>query len=548
MADYINYVPLLPKNPPEDLIHWTLEQGALNKEYLIYRSGRRYLPLEDRTEDCVDVVCSACGNEFQATKMRAGGCSCAWTPAPFGWWNEQLGESVISGNSTICPFCGTKLETKHVGAIRDVVQQREWVAVMYRLPVEGKKDRFTIVDWMIARDIDKRGESKYWTHLNSAWVVEEKKIVRIAGNRRNYYAVGLIKPEQRVSYRDEFGVARMIYPWDPAMLEGTTAENSKLDRYIEAGGERLVAYLGLYLKKPAVENLVMQGLAPLVRELLDTECDSQIYRQAGGYPKLQQWIDWKEKQPTKMLGMNREELRIFRENGWGKAQLSVISWAKAEGIRLNWPKDVEHIKNLGLYECGRITEEQPKEQFWKILRYMQKVGVGYSYLKDYWEMARKLQMDLDDQQVKWPKNLRAAHDKAVERFNAQKNAITSAAFGRRVEELEHLSWEYNGLLIRPCATAQELRTEGKELHHCVATYEQRYVEGKTAIFFIRRVDKPDEPYYTLELDEHALIVRQNRGLRNCGKTEEVQAFEDAWLSWAKEQTKNQTKKRKVKAA
>lgn len=92
----------------------------------------------------------------------------------------------------------------------------------------------------------------------------------------------------------------------------------------------------------------------------------------------------------------------------------------------------------------------------------------------------------------------------------------------------------------------ELRAEGTALHHCVATYDQRYAKGETAIFFIRRVDEPDEPYFTLELREKDLTVRQNRGLRNCGKKKEVQAFEDAWIDWAKNQVKK--KKRKVKAA
>lgn len=546
MAEQINYVPLLPKEPPEDLVRWALEQGALNKEYLIYRHGMRYLPLEDRTEECVEVVCSACNNQFHAEKSRPGICHNAYAPALFGWLNEGAGESVISGNSTLCPYCGAKAETRHIGTIRDVITNRVWVAVLYKLPVEGMKDRLMIVDWMIARDINKRGDSKYWTHLHSAWIVEEKKIVSIAGHKRNFNVTSLTKPEQRRTYLDDFGEAQLIYPWKAEVLVGTTAENSKLDLYQEAGGERLIAYLGLYLKKPAVENLVMQGMATLVKTLLDTECESTTYRQQGGYPKLESWIDWKEKKPAKMLGMNREELRIFKENEWGVGQLSAIAWARAEGIPLNWPEDVEHIRKTGTYECGRIVKDQPKELFWKIMRYTKRQGFDYRYLCDYWDMAKRLEMDLEDEQVRWPKDLKTAHDKAVERYNARKDALTSAAFNKRAEELQHLCWEQDGLLIRPCASMEELRNEGKLLHHCVATYDQRYADGKTAIFFIRRVDKPEEPFYTLELDEKALTVRQNRGLRNCGKTEEVQAFENAWLDWAR--NKDKKKKRKVNAA
>lgn len=71
------------------------------------------------------------------------------------------------------------------------------------------------------------------------------------------------------------------------------------------------------------------------------------------------------------------------------------------------------------------------------------------------------------------------------------------------------------------------------MHHCVWTYAERHAAGKTAIFFIRRTVEPRTPYYTLELDEKSLTVKQNRGLRNCGKTPEVQNFENLWLAWVR---------------
>ena len=37
------------------------------------------------------------------------------------------------------------------------------------------------------------------------------------------------------------------------------------------------------------------------------------------------------------------------------------------------------------------------------------------------------------------------------------------------------------------------------------------------------------PFFTLEFDEKTKTVRQNRGLRNCARTPEVNAFEKAWL-------------------
>ena len=86
-------------------------------------------------------------------------------------------------------------------------------------------------------------------------------------------------------------------------------------------------------------------------------------------------------------------------------------------------------------------------------------------------------------------------------------------------------------------SAEELYQEGQKLHHCVYSYLERFVTGKTAILLIRKADDPDTPFYTLELNEADMFVCQNRGLRNCAKTPEVQAFEDKWLDWAKAQKK-----------
>ena len=55
---------------------------------------------------------------------------------------------------------------------------------MSRLPVEGHKDRFVLTEWLVKRWIEKSGESRYTTDPYSAWVVEEKKVVRLMGYLR----------------------------------------------------------------------------------------------------------------------------------------------------------------------------------------------------------------------------------------------------------------------------------------------------------------------------------------------------------------------------
>ena len=91
-------------------------------------------------------------------------------------------------------------------------------------------------------------------------------------------------------------------------------------------------------------------------------------------------------------------------------------------------------------------------------------------------------------------------------------------------------------MIVPCRKEEELRVEGKRLHHCVASYAEAHASGRSNIFFIRKIDEPDKPFFTLELKngDGKLYVNQNRGKNICSRTEIVVEFEKKWLEHIKE--------------
>lgn len=540
--EQIDYTQLLPRTPPVDLVQWALEREAFQQEYLIYKAGRVYEPLEDQFHPAVEVVCTNCGEKFFADKVDAGGCSAAYAPAPFGWYHHEMSESVISGSLTMCPICGCEVKVVHVGSIPRGIEECAWITTMSRLPVEGCKDRFVLTDWMVKRWIEKSGQSRYTTEPYSAWVVEEKKVVRLMGYMRTLGgAISILhKWAQRKTFCDVYGEVSMVYPWDKSILEGTTAENCKLDLYQDAGGKRLVAYLALWRKRPAVENLLVQGCGRFLAELIDKERNSGYDH--GGIPKLKE-INWKEKRPAQMLGLNKEEFRHMRRMRWNVEDLERYRLVKAASLPLKLPEDMQLLRSRPAYEINRILEEGAPGDFWRILRYLKKQKEQWYTLQDYWNMAKRLHRDLSDSLVRWPRSLNAAHDQVMAEQKAREDAALNEMFIERAEELGYLAFELDGLLIRPCRNETELIREGKDLHHCVATYAKRHAEGKTAILFIRQAAEPDTPFFTLEFDEKTRTVRQNRGLRNCDRTPEVTAFEAAWLNYArrtrpKERTKS----------
>lgn len=544
-AAEINYAALVPDKPQTDVVEFARQEGAFQAEYLVYQMGRYYEPLEDCCKSAVRVCCTACGGTFYADKVPVTVCNPKYAPVSFGWLNTETREFVISGTNTRCPLCGAEAKTVHTGQMRfhggEIVDDA-CVTELSRLSVDGKRDRLVLTDWMIRRCVNKDADVRYEVWPYSAWVVEERKIVRLIGFVKFMNSIRLLGHwEQRKTYRDVYGCADLVAHWDPQLLEGTTAEHCKLDLYQEVGGARLVSYLALWRRHPNVENLMVQGCGGLVDQWLRQETESVYF--AGGVPKLEA-VDWKQRRPSAMLGLDREELRQLRREEWSIDDLRAYKLTRDAGVPARLPENMDLLRCRPFYEIDAILKESPKSEFWRVLRYLKKQKAGWPDLRDYWRMAREDGLDLTEGLVRWPRDLSAKHRQQIMAREAEalrqrrdkekkKQAERASLFAARLEALASLAYEADGLLIRPCANEQELIAEGGALHHCVATYAQSHADGKTAILFVRRSEAPEESYYTLELDEHQLTVRQNRGKYNCARTPEVQAFEDKWLAWVR---------------
>lgn len=221
------------------------------------------------------------------------------------------------------------------------------------------------------------------------------------------------------------------------------------------------------------------------------------------------------------------------------------------GVRLNFEQLSFCNKSyLGIEELLDIIEKKRKRiGIVRILNYLMtqrdkqkeeydKTLVDAQHLRDYWQMLIKVYRSMPDELV-FPKDLRRAHDEILERIEEEENAEVNEAIAARVCELERFNYYDEGsmLFIRPAASYGEFIKEGKSLSHCVARYAKSHSTGNTNIFFIRSVDDPDKPYYTLELklpNDREPYVAQNRGAHNCARTEEVERFEAAWLEHVKE--------------
>lgn len=170
--------------------------------------------------------------------------------------------------------------------------------------------------------------------------------------------------------------------------------------------------------------------------------------------------------------------------------------------------------------------------------------------RDYLIECDQLGYNLTNDSIYYPPDLIKQHNRTMKLIKIKADELSRKKAAVRVEKLNWMAFYKDDLFIRPAESVNELANEGKQLSHCVASYADRYINGNTAIFFIRKTDNPDASYFTLELDEKDFSVWQNRGKCNCDPPEEVRAFVEMWLEWLPIEQKrlNSLKRKELKTA
>ena len=166
--------------------------------------------------------------------------------------------------------------------------------------------------------------------------------------------------------------------------------------------------------------------------------------------------------------------------------------------------------------------------------------------RDYLKDCVKLNLDLDDKTVLFPRDLDAAHARTIAQVKHQANEKSREAFRKEVQRLKWMEWEKDGLLIRLPVDGDEITAEGAYLHHCVGGYVDRMANGKTTIFFVRRVEEPDKPFYTLEWLNGQVQQCRTTCNGNYIQNPEIKCFVDAWVE--KISKKGSKKKTAIEAA
>lgn len=524
-------------------------KATMSCEVIVFSSEWIYDPIVDKKREMVKCCCSACEETFYLEKAFLAPTS--WEKHNFGFFHPESGEEIREYKTLNCPMCERKVQALRKSKIRNVTRFAE----TYIAEAQNIDGVFCLSAWWVEKMCDKNGKTYYYFNQNEGFMVVDNTPIRYNGYSAGQYGKdhgsGWFYKEK---WECNFGKYTLdnCYGVEEAML-GSSIEKSGLDVFLDVQGDDSYPseYITTWLKYPQIENLVKTGLKSFVRTILHRSIYHKSYYYGGTtfqVKNIEKFIDKRRAKPHEMLMCKKEEV---------KDVLMVTSDAVAfrreliikTGFVMSFFEAYEATKRGGDTLIKLFTGEYGyRYPIQRTLNYLEKQieqrrrggkyeycgVVDAGYYRDYVEMVKYVHGTVPDE-LRFPKDIVAAHirieklkkDKVSDELNEK-----IKSFGEELSCMEFTD-ESLGLTIRPAMSHKELIEEGKKLNHCVATYATQVGARSTSIFFIRHLDKMDEPYFTLEFNPKSQTVIQNRGKRNCSRTDEVIQFESEWLEYIK---------------
>ncbi len=320
------------------------------------------------------------------------------------------------------------------------------------------------------------------------------------------------------------------------VLKDTPWQYSQVEKFYLCDSKpfELLPYLEAYLLHPMIEYLVKSRLYHLTADF--------VYHSHGGRDSC---INTRGKNMREVLKVSPSYLPLLQECDISMSALSLMHKLIAGGYSCN-SEFISWCQSNKLYDVTRLMIVLKYISMHKLMRYLTE---QYDSLKnlvvpfnvhpykelenilvmyaDYLEFCDKLKYDMTNSFILFPAHLKEAHDNTSKLFDEQKARIWDESIMEAYPALmEQYQFSKSGLLICVPKSSDEIVAEGQTLHHCVNGYVEKVAKHKTTILFLRQKAKPNEPYYTIEVNNNK--VQQIRGDHNCATTKKIDKFMSAW--------------------
>ena len=272
-------------------------------------------------------------------------------------------------------------------------------------------------------------------------------------------------------------------------------------------------------KTPVYAQLCLAGLTKLAQQ----DADKMNYYSYGGK------INLNGKTPEEVLGLDKNAIGRLKQLNGGIVALEWLQWKAKHpetALKTETLKDLERkriapnkietmLALMSPRKCLNFVERQEK--------LMNDTSSSIiAYYEDYISVARKMGMDIRDEIVYAPKDLKLRHDQLVDEYNRHKSEFAAREMDEKwpgaQEVLTRIRdiYDYQGdgwQVITP-RTLMDIVDDSHQLHHCAGAsdrYYERIQTEETYILFLRR--DPEKAWYTLEVEPGG-TVRQKRSEYN----------------------------------
>lgn len=446
-------------------------------------------------------------------------------------------EAVLTGvkhnAEGICPHCGRTLTMKPRGRIGRLYD-RQTFNVLQRTKT-GE----------LAVRIMKATCAYYGDSPGTAVYESARQFFRVSPGGavhcdRYYYAHGESKWKRGerpgmfpYQYNFETDTCGHVYCDDlPKALSGTPWEYCPVQAFYEHYHEpmQMQPFLFAYLEHPKLEHLVKVGFCNLASDL--------AYRSCYGLK-----LDESQNRTHRILNVGAEDVDFLRKLDVDQAALKIFQGYCERNLKdrqqlLAWrwewkvERDIDPALNyMTVHKLIRYLDAQwPFLQYrlteYKARRYHSMQDLVTEY-KDYLDMCRRLDYDIKNSFVLYPKDLQKAHDRVQRRVRIKADSLLRRDFEVAMKSISRrLDFEMDGLRIVVPSNPDEIIAEGNALHHCVGGYVERVAKKECVILFLRRCEEVDKPFYTVEVRNRKAV--QVRGMQNADMTPEVKRFMDNW--------------------
>lgn len=439
------------------------------------------------------------------------------------------------GKKGKCPSCGSRVTTKAAGRAKKIVDTawteyiqavRDGLMIRFVKMIkiyEGQTEPRRIVTEPLRVVIEKGKKPAWYEERDSN--TKYKSSAEYQKNQGELCVHGANFPRDdlfRGVYRRGLGAElKKAFPYN-TFMKWMERNGGKPEQY------SVYDYFAAYSILPLIESLEKTGKAILVDEIVKGTGSE-------GIRKLR-WIDRTAATVSGMLGITRKQYRLL--NNPTVEEIRACRVLNQHGIEAD---------GISIYRIVKYTRHHSiEEDLQKILGYMLlRKFLRYTegkekydfrnYYFDYLRMGERLGYDFGNDFVLFPKDIKEAHDEAVNILAEKKREKELAAAAEKDEGIRKMekkirqkfTYEDNEYIIRPAKTNQEIVKEGQVQHICVGNgeYREKMEEGKSYILFLRHRDSPDTPFYTVEITpDHEIIQRHGRYNQEKEEKESVDRF------------------------